>query len=270
MSAVNPLQGSGATQLKPPAAAEQRGYEPSMEEILTSIRRIIADDQSLPGRAAPPEEVAPRSHEGHVSTSGEHMAQAPKTSLSPQAIQVPHPVNTVQPARTSDAFTGSPASITMLHQVAQGGRAEMSGSASDADDASFLTDSGRDAGGQQREMLEHGHIAAPQFASPAGPEEPAQDQADTDDHVGSAGAADGEPLHGEDASALVSTETDKSVTSAFNTLAAMRLADNSENLLNLAREMIRPLLRSWLDDNLPAMVERMVRAEIERVARGGR
>ena len=34
--------------------------------------------------------------------------------------------------------------------------------------------------------------------------------------------------------------------------------------------MIRPLLKTWLDENLPSMVERLVRAEIERVARGGR
>ncbi len=30
------------------------------------------------------------------------------------------------------------------------------------------------------------------------------------------------------------------------------------------------MLKDWLDDNLPTMVERLVRAEIERVARGGR
>jgi cell pole-organizing protein PopZ len=34
--------------------------------------------------------------------------------------------------------------------------------------------------------------------------------------------------------------------------------------------MLRPMLRVWLDDNLPTIVERLVRAEIERVARGGR
>ena len=82
------------------------------------------------------------------------------------------------------------------------------------------------------------------------------------------------PAHGHDAveggSALFSPSTDHSVTTAFNTLAATRLADNSDDLLGLARDMIRPLLKSWLDDNLPSMVERMVRAEIERVARGGR
>jgi len=30
------------------------------------------------------------------------------------------------------------------------------------------------------------------------------------------------------------------------------------------REMLRPMLRQWLDNNLPVMVEKLVRAEIER------
>jgi cell pole-organizing protein PopZ len=34
------------------------------------------------------------------------------------------------------------------------------------------------------------------------------------------------------------------------------------------KEMLRPLLKAWLDDNLPAMVERLVQAEIRRVTRG--
>jgi cell pole-organizing protein PopZ len=33
--------------------------------------------------------------------------------------------------------------------------------------------------------------------------------------------------------------------------------------------MPRPMQKPWLDDNLPFMVERRVRAEIERVFRGG-
>ena len=34
--------------------------------------------------------------------------------------------------------------------------------------------------------------------------------------------------------------------------------------------MLRPMLKTWLDVNLPPMVERLVRAEIERISRGGR
>ena len=32
--------------------------------------------------------------------------------------------------------------------------------------------------------------------------------------------------------------------------------------------MMRPMLKNWLDDNLPGLVERIVKTEIERVARG--
>ncbi|MEN0075481.1 MAG: DUF2497 domain-containing protein, partial [Paracraurococcus sp.] len=34
---------------------------------------------------------------------------------------------------------------------------------------------------------------------------------------------------------------------------------------DVVREEIRPLLKDWLDRHLPPMVERLVRAEIERV-----
>ena len=56
---------------------------------------------------------------------------------------------------------------------------------------------------------------------------------------------------------FVSTSTDGSVGAAFNALLA-----------SLTREMLRPMLTTWLDDNLPGIVERLVSAEIERVARG--
>ena len=46
------------------------------------------------------------------------------------------------------------------------------------------------------------------------------------------------------------------------------LVQNARTLEDLVREMLRPMLKAWLDDNLPNMVERMVRAEIERVSRG--
>jgi cell pole-organizing protein PopZ len=36
---------------------------------------------------------------------------------------------------------------------------------------------------------------------------------------------------------------------------------------DLMKEMLRPMLKAWLDDNLPSLVERLVRAEIERVTR---
>ena len=66
----------------------------------------------------------------------------------------------------------------------------------------------------------------------------------------------------------MSRETSAAVNSAFNALAQTVLVQNARTLEDLVREMLRPMLKSWLDDNLPGMVERLVRAEIERVARG--
>jgi len=67
---------------------------------------------------------------------------------------------------------------------------------------------------------------------------------------------------------LLSTNTMAAVDSAFNTLAQTVLVQNSRTLEDLVKEMLRPMLKSWLDDNLPGLVERLVRAEIERVSRG--
>ncbi len=67
---------------------------------------------------------------------------------------------------------------------------------------------------------------------------------------------------------LISNSTTAAVDSAFNSLAHTVLVQNARTLEDLVREMLRPLLKSWLDDNLPSIVERIVRAEIERVSRG--
>ena len=67
---------------------------------------------------------------------------------------------------------------------------------------------------------------------------------------------------------LISSSTSQAVDSAFNSLAQTVLVQNARTLEDLVREMLRPMLKAWLDDNLPGMVERIVRAEIERVSRG--
>jgi cell pole-organizing protein PopZ len=53
------------------------------------------------------------------------------------------------------------------------------------------------------------------------------------------------------------------------TLAAERGAQvhrGGPTIEDLVREEIRPLLKSWLDQHLPSLVQRLVQAEIERVA----
>ena len=67
---------------------------------------------------------------------------------------------------------------------------------------------------------------------------------------------------------ILSHSTVSAVESAFNTLANTVLSNNARTLEDLVKEMLRPMLKSWLDDNLPGLVERIVKAEIERVSRG--
>ena len=69
---------------------------------------------------------------------------------------------------------------------------------------------------------------------------------------------------------ILSQTTVSAVESAFNALAHTVLSNNARTLEDLVREMLRPMLKSWLDDNLPGLVERIVKTEIERVSRGAR
>ncbi len=69
-------------------------------------------------------------------------------------------------------------------------------------------------------------------------------------------------------SALMSSATSIAVDAAFNRLAHTVLSQNARTLEDLVTEMMRPMLKDWLDDNLPNLVERIVKAEIERVSRG--
>jgi cell pole-organizing protein PopZ len=72
--------------------------------------------------------------------------------------------------------------------------------------------------------------------------------------------------------ALVAPETAaataSSVDGLLRTLAASRATQvyrGGPTIEDVVREELRPLLKEWLDENLPPLVERLVRAEIERV-----
>ena len=72
--------------------------------------------------------------------------------------------------------------------------------------------------------------------------------------------------------ALVSPQTAYAAQSSFQNLAdsIMARATGDRGLEDMTRDLLRGMLKTWLDDNLPDMVERLVREEIERVARRGR
>ena len=234
----------------PPVGGDANAFEPSMEEILASIRRIIADDQSLPTRARA-EEAAPV----EAPPASVHVLRSEESS---SAKEPPHEPIDVAPAPAQP----EPEDNAM---IAQGVIAApqfpspempMSQPVAAAQPAPVLTDR-LEAIHQQA----HGEPAKQEIATRLGGSDDYFDPPEEHDRPGALQA---------DAGPLFSATTNSSVASAFNVLAASRLADNSDELLGMAKDMIRPLLRTWLDENLPSMVERLVRDEIERVARGGR
>jgi uncharacterized protein len=180
--------------------AADKAHEPSMEEILASIRRIIADDQ-----AAKPAEVAAAPEPDDVLD----LAEVAEPVVRPRVV-APEP---------------EPAMI-------------------DFDAIDF----------DEPVAMEPEPIPEPP-APPPPPSPPPQPVFQ---------AARPEP----ELETLVSPATDASVSGAFNLLAHTVLTQNARTLEDLVKEMLRPMLKSWLDDNLPAVVERLVRAEIERVSRG--
>jgi uncharacterized protein len=71
---------------------------------------------------------------------------------------------------------------------------------------------------------------------------------------------------GEQREQLISREMTDAVHAVFNALAQTVLVNNSRTLEDLLREMLQPMLKVWLDDNLASMVERLVRIEVERIS----
>ena len=60
----------------------------------------------------------------------------------------------------------------------------------------------------------------------------------------------------------------RQVAAAFGELSEAFAARSKKTFDEMAEQMLRPMLQEWLDNNLPVLVERLVREEIERVARG--
>ena len=197
-------------------SAQAKPSEPSMEEILASIRRIISDDETKPAEeaAAPQPEVALQP-EPVVAIDDDVLDLGAEAALV--AAPVPEPAPVAPPA----AFP-------------------------DESDIAFV---------------EEEPVAARSPEPPIQPEpQPAPVQPDPQPAFAAV----------PDMASLLSDQASSVVTNAFGQLASTVLSNNARTLEDLVKDMLKPMLKTWLDDNLPAMVERLVRAEIERVARGGR
>jgi uncharacterized protein len=217
-----------------------KAQEPSMEEILASIRRIIADDDAgkpTKGATSAPESAPP---------GKQPAAAAPAT---------PPPAPPAKPAAPLSKPT--PAAAANSQDEIDAMLAELDGPPTATPKPAALRPAAPD-------VLDLTEAMTSTATPPPGPA-PNFRTIDASSDVVFANKPEPPPMPDR---GLISTETVRAVDSAFNTLAQTVIGQNARTLEDLVREMLRPMLKSWLDDNLPGMVERIVRAEIERVSRG--
>jgi uncharacterized protein len=229
-----------------------KSQEPSMEEILASIRRIIADDdasKSAPRPAEPPQAAA-------AAAPAPTARPAPPPQAPPPRVAPPEPsldeAEAADPEPDSEPMADVEDQASDILDLTEQMAAPMPQPAPAPKPApQFRTIDGSFDVSYEEEK------PAPQMPAHQMPE--ARAPLPSEDN----------PYRGDGRSnQLLSGVTSAAVDSAFNTLAQTVLVQNARTLEDLVREMLRPMLKAWLDDNLPGMVERLVRAEIERVSRG--
>jgi cell pole-organizing protein PopZ len=206
-----------------------KAQEPSMEEILASIRRIIADDDASRQVASAPPPPPP------VREAPRPAVTPPPPAPEPASVFQAPPVFEPQP-EPEPAPAAAESDILDLTEEMR----------APADAPSFRTIDGQpDVVSTEANAAADGENSEP-------------------DHLEAAR----QQLAASMNESLLSSSTAAAVDSAFNALAQTVLVQNARTLEDLVKEMLRPMLKSWLDDNLPGLVERLVRAEIERVSRG--
>jgi cell pole-organizing protein PopZ len=255
-----------------------------MEEILASIRRIIADDEAKPPATEKP-----------VSLAAAPAAAAPAKPEKPALAPAPKPLvmNDIPPsaipAAQAAAAKAAPAPAKPAPPPAAPPAPAPAPAASNSQDDIDALLNGLDEATSPAEIrppLPDRDVfeLTDEMAVPSEPPPPQRSfhKIDPEDDLEFAESAASKAVHRQPVfepppfessppppqQQILSRSTVSAVESAFNTLANTVLSNNARTLEDLVKEMLRPMLKSWLDDNLPGLVERIVKAEIERVSRG--
>lgn len=248
-----------------PSSRADRQQETTMDEILASIRRIITEDQAVAAPAEVKDHVTPQADKHFdpvtpmanrtaedIGSAVERLRRALDPNLNKQTTARPSELSPIAPAPASPSlgqtgFTQPRQSV--LDEQEDYTTHTRPGAAPAMPPQAF--DRGR---GQSQ--LSFAKARAQRVAEARAQAQPPSEPI--------------APTAPEQSSALLSSEANASVAASFEALNKTVFTQNQDTMENLARELMQPLLKQWLDDNLPTLVEKLVRAEIERVARGGR
>ncbi|CCV14351.1 PopZ family protein [Mesorhizobium sp. STM 4661] len=286
------------------ATASSVQREPSMEEILASIRRIIEDSDT--GRKQPGEAddllqdlasvpvPAPAAGTPPEAAGAPPVVDAFRAELRP-GLDVRRPRAEIQAADPVIARMGPPvrsdpapvkAPVT-LAQVSARVAAEPTPAAKPDAPATARVAETAVVADWRREIAAVGEtVAKPDKAADSAPDKsemrrppPAQAKVEVfEDEVTAEPAFEVQPqsVSARPAAveapsarpAILSERTGRQVAAAFGELSDAFANRSKKTFDEMAEEMLRPMLQDWLDNNLPTLVERLVREEIERVARG--
>jgi len=264
--------------------------EPSMDEILSSIRQIIADDDAAAPKkpaglgsaplVAPAPPIRPALTPRPVAPPPE--PEPEPLALSAEQIMFDADEEDDEPAPAPsrpmnfDELLGAAASRGAPEPQAFAGEAELV----DPEDVSFAPDAEPDEDPMAMFAVELDEepepppppapapIAAaprPAYVPPPMPRPAPRPQPS----VAQTAPMPDPMLSSDMAEQLLDGATQSAVKSTFSKLNGLSMIGTGVTLETMMREMLRPMLKEWLDENLPSVVERMVEKEISRISRGG-
>ncbi|WP_019965827.1 PopZ family protein [Pannonibacter phragmitetus] len=242
-----------------------QAQEPSMEEILASIRRIISDEETpAASKTAPaaPEPVAPMPQVNEMPEEEEAgMSQDDLDKLFDMAGDDDDDgdaaIDEDIAAFEADEDVADDDVLELTEELAVEEEEEEDPFAMVEGMPDTMDDDAGDIG-----FMEEDDEPAPAPAPKAAPQ-PARSS--VAEGLAPVSMDNLDPLDEE--TPLVSDMAGAAVSAAFENLSSTILSANARTLEDLVKDMLRPMLKSWLDQNLPVMVERLVRQEIERVVR---
>jgi cell pole-organizing protein PopZ len=221
-----------------------------MEEILASIRRIIEDsDTARPANDAPLT-AAP--------------ASAETSDIETMRLGMREPAQQPRAAAQADKSVADEASLLRNRRIAEELRPSLA--------AGFIGQPNLSEAPSQTDAAPApveptSSLPESAVAEPAAIEDPLLTFEDLlEDEMNA--AADVEQAAVSPLPSIISDRTGRQVAAAFGELSEAFAATRQKSFDEMAEAMLRPMLTDWLDNNLPTLVERLVREEIERIARG--
>ncbi len=248
--------------------------EPSMDEILSSIRQIIADDDAagVPRRpvlqsAPPPMQATPaRLLADEADRDLEDMLEdIEPLALSPSQI-VGKDADDDAGGFSFDSILADtavePAPELVEPEDVHFSEPELEAAAEEDDLPSF------DPAPMRVVEPEPEPVSVPEPTLRVVPPEVETTPPPPQMTVAEAAPLPDPTLTSDMAEELLEPATKAAVRSSIGKLSALGIGSPGLTIEAMMRDMLRPMLKEWLDEHLPSVVERMVEKEIARISRG--